>query len=160
MLKEPKSEKYYIAGVLYKFLDPDYKVAIDKDGEILDEYYRIAADDHNIATWIDYMAMDPSTFEPLCNLPKKEFCETIELFLYVASKIPSKPKLVVYSLSSFIEKYDLDDKENVSYGNKKIKIFDRDKAVKHFSKTKKNVKKVIKNSVVAEGGSNIERVKK
>ena len=160
MLEKPKEEKCYITGVLHKFSEQGIKVAVDSHGKVIDIYGEKARNNSMIAHWLNIMSMVPSSFEPVCDLPEDEEIDHLDIFVLLASKIPSTPKLIVYSTIILNGKFELDSKHKITFDGKKIKVFDRDKAFKHFNKKKSNKKSSIKNSVIASGGSKIEDVKK
>lgn len=69
MLERPMGEKCYITGVLHRFMEQPYKVAVDNNGLILEVYSEKATNNPHIAHWLYLMTMNPSSFEPLGTIP-------------------------------------------------------------------------------------------
>lgn len=142
---------FYFADVLFVFPQTtnDFKVAIDRDGHILDIYKNIDNHKDLIKAWLDLLANNKASFE-FIDASIGEFRDEIKKALELCYEVNGSKQLIVFSRQD-VKRYKIEDKAIV-YNGEKIVIFDRDEIRLHFSKRPIINNYTIENSQIATTG--------
>ena len=150
-----KGQEFYFTDILFVFAQKNnhFKVAKDKKGVVIDKYASIEENKESIATWLNFMACQPATFEPVEVDVSNLNCEET-MFLKVCKETQNHNKLIYYSTQN-IKKHNC--KNNIiTFENKAIQILDRDQARQELTPSlKSGDTNYISGSQVAMHGSNI-----
>ncbi|TJZ49871.1 hypothetical protein FAZ15_22195 [Sphingobacterium olei] len=148
-----EDEKIYLTDILFVFTRKgcSFKVAKDKNGEVLDIYKKIEKNADSIKVWLDLMSFKPAKFESIdADLSDIDCTET--KFMELCALTNSSKNLIVYSKQN-IKKH-LCDNSKINYKEQIINVFDRDEANNALNQ-KTEIINQIQNSQVAMDNSNI-----
>ena len=126
-----EDEQVYFTDILFIFTQKNskYKVAKDRNGEILDRYRGIEKNADTIKVWLEFMSFKPSKFEKV-NIELSDIaCEETKFFHLCANTKNSK-EIIMYSKQN-IKKFECHN-DIVNYNNISVKVFDRDEAKSLF----------------------------
>ena len=150
-----KDELYYFTDLINVFSQREnpYKVAIDNNGSVLDDYSSI--ENHNrpfVLAWLEFMSYKPTPFEKIdIDLTEIKCIETKYLTLCKTTK--SVNRMIVYSKQD-IKVYECHN-DVINFQDKAITVLDKDTAVKELKDGQtKDITQII-SSQVAMGASQI-----
>lgn len=150
-----KGQEIYFTDILFVISQKNnhFKVAKDKKGIVFDAYASIEENKETIATWLNLMACQPASFEPIDIDISNLKCEEI-MFLKVCKETQNHNKLICYSTQN-IKKHSCTN-NIVNFENKAIQILDRDQARQELTQNQKaGDTNYISGSQVAMHGSSI-----
>lgn len=151
-----KDEQTYLSNILFIFSNRNnsFKVAQDKNGEVISIYQAIQQNADIIKTWLEFMSFSPSTFEKIDVDISNIVCMETK-FVKICKETKANNNLIVYSTQN-ISKFICLDKI-INYEGVNIRIFDRDDANLELNRNTNNT--YITNSQVATNGSKIIKSK-
>lgn len=157
LLKEIK-EKVYLTEVLIPFTQlNDLKVGIDTKNKIISKYLQIGQNNPGIASWINLMSYEPSSFEKI-KVPDNDLnADLAELYLLVCKCVVQQKKVIVYSHQTLCD-FTFIERNTIEYNGCKVEVYDRDEAIEELKYFNKNI--TIKDSIIAINGSTIKEVRK
>jgi hypothetical protein len=160
MLEQGCLTKQYRVGVLNKLAEKT--IAVDRKGEIIDLYFKVANNNSFIAEWINTMSMHPESFECYIDvIPDSIPRDDVEVFLYMASVVNNESNLIVYSKSILNnKKYVWESSYSIIYNDKRIIVLDRRLALKALNENGEASIEIYIDSIVAKQNSKIKNVRK
>lgn len=150
-----KEDGIYFTDILFVFTQRGnpFKVAKDKNGNVIECYKRISINGDIIKTWLDLMTFRPSPFETINVDLSAIQCEETKFFK-VCKETKGQNKLILYSIQN-LQKYSCRD-SIVMFEDVGIQILDRDIARNELLVASKGGDTYI-NSQVAQGNSQISK---
>lgn len=139
------SELSYLACILFCFTNEEQpaKLAVDKNGVILDRYKDYTQYGDIIKVWIDLLSIIPSSIERI-DVDLGEMDDTEQMCLLLCSCTNGSKQMIVYSKATL--RANIDEDNCVSHNGHRIKILDRDEAKKTLNE---HIVYRINNSLVA-----------
>lgn len=125
---EKSTEKIYITEVLLPFTQQNsLNVGVDKKGEILDHYNKIADTRPGLAAWIQLMGIDPSNFKQIVEIDMG-ITHIAEKFLFVCISVVNQQKMIIHNYQDWHD-YKIVSSNELEFRKKKIKLYDKDEAI-------------------------------
>lgn len=109
-------------NLLFSFLQGPHRVAIDRDGHVLDIYSKIELHQDIIQTWLQLMSYPPCRFEKI-PVEIKNVPDECKKFLVLCKSTKGQHKMIVNSLQNL--KCEVDDNNCVDIDGSMVKILDR-----------------------------------
>ena len=122
-----EDEKVYLSDILFVFTQRNttFKVAKDKNGEILDIYKGINNNAEIIKIWLDLMSFKPAKFEKI-DIDLSDIVCVESKFFELCSYTNNTKNLIVYSKQNILKFQCINN--IVNYNDINISILDRDDA--------------------------------
>jgi len=160
MLEQGCQIKELRVGVLNRLAEKT--IAVDRKGEIIDLYFKIASNNSFIAEWINTMTMNPESFECYVDvIPESIPRDDVEVFLYMASVVNNESNLILYSNAILDKKkYNWESPCTIIYNDSRIVVLDRKLALKALGNNGATSIEIYIDSIVAKGKSKIKNVTK
>lgn len=155
-LLEKITAKIYLTEILFQFPQQNsLKVGIDSQNKIVEKYSEIAQNNPAIASWLQIMSYEPTSFERIDIPGDYDDFNQVDLYLKVCKHVAQQKKAIVFShqtLSMF--KY---INNEIYYEDCNIIIYDKDEAIKELKPYNEHI--TINKSIIATGGSSLNKVK-
>ncbi len=160
MLEQGCQIKELRVGVLNRLAEKT--IAVDRKGEIIDLYFKVASNNSFIAEWINTMTMHPESFECFVDvIPESIPRDDVEVFLYMASVVNNESNLILYSNAILDKKkYNWESPCTIIYNDSRIVVLDRKLALKALGNNGATSIEIYIDSIVAKEKSKIKNVTK
>ena len=123
-----EGEEHYYTSILFQLANEmnPFKVAVDKNKEILDIYRNVKTNPEIISTWLDHMSYSPFPAFELIPVDLSTEINIDNKFMILCSAIKGNRQMIVYSIQNV--HLDVDCNNCVEFQGKQIKLLDKDEA--------------------------------
>ena len=132
LMRDPNPSDFFCySNLLFSFTCGPHRVAIDRDGHVLDIYNQIPLHQDIIQTWLQLMSNTPHRFEKI-PVGIKNLQNECEKFLVLCKSTKGQHKMIVNSIQGL--DYDVDEDDCITVEGVKVKILDRLEAEQEINK--------------------------